>query len=139
MTSPSFKKCDTGIVIEHTVGSNCTEKIECTPSVVLLKSIRDSQTSGKLLDEFVFIAFTPSGVRVEGTRLWELMIDDIVVGSTQLITTAVSLNIVHEFKEFIDPKVKDVRLCVGDTFRYHLRSTSSQRLLYRLFIDGVWS
>jgi hypothetical protein len=111
-----FKVTPTGLECAHELNAMTSETVHFSPR----------------------LNFKATGIRVEGTRMYELMIRDARIGFETVVGTAVSLSVLKCLKEFVDLKIVGKDLKVGDVLRYTINNTGKQRLVFTIFIDGNW-
>jgi hypothetical protein len=79
--------------------------------------------------------YHPVGIRVEGTRLYEVMISNILLGTDKITVTPVSLSIIDSFKNFIDNQLKTKMIYKKDAISFTLENRGKARLVISIFID----
>lgn len=81
--------------------------------------------------------FRPTGIRIEGTRLYEVMISNITLGKVSLTTTPFSLSVIQSFKQYVDGRVGGQTMRMGDSLSFYLENRGNSRLVITLYIDGM--
>jgi hypothetical protein len=84
------------------------------------------------------LKFKPTGIRVEGTRMYDLTIGNAHIGHEEVVGTAVTLSIVKCLKEFIDSIIVGKVLNPSDALQYTVTNTGKHRLAFTILIDGNW-
>jgi len=80
--------------------------------------------------------FQPTGIRIEGTRLYEVMISNITLGQVSLTTTPFSLSVIQSFKSYVDGRIGGQKMDQGDVLSFWLENRGNERLMITIFIDG---
>jgi hypothetical protein len=80
--------------------------------------------------------FTPTGIRIKGTRLYEAMISHITLGENSLTTTPFSLSVIQSFKAYVDGRISGQKMNRGDVLSFHLENRGNEQLMITICIDG---
>lgn len=81
--------------------------------------------------------FCPTGIRIEGTRLYEVMISNITLGQVSLTTTPFALSTIQSFKAYVDGRIGGHTMNMGDSLSFYLENRGNSRLVITLYIDGM--
>jgi hypothetical protein len=80
--------------------------------------------------------FLPTGIRIEGGRLYEVMISNITLGQASLTTTPFALSTVQSFKAYVDGRISGQVMKLGDTLSFELENRGGNKLNIVIYIDG---
>lgn len=81
--------------------------------------------------------FQPTGIRIEGSRLYEVMISKITLGQVSLTTTPFSLSVIQSFKSYVDGRIGGQKMNQGEVLSFWLENRGNERLVITIFIDGT--
>ena len=82
--------------------------------------------------------FKPTGIRVDGTRLYELMIHNVTIENIVVIGTAVSFSILKCLKSSVDKELDGKFFNHGEELEYSIDNNGAHRLVFTIYIDGIW-
>jgi len=80
--------------------------------------------------------FQPTGIRIGGSRLYEVMISNITLGQVSLTTTPFSLSVIQSFKSYVDGRIGGQKMNQGEVLSFWLENRGNERLAITIFIDG---
>lgn len=83
------------------------------------------------------VGFRPTGIRIAGTRLYEVMISNITLGQTSLTTTPFSLSTIQSFKSYVDGRVKGEVISIGESLSFLIENRGNSTLAIKIYIDGT--
>lgn len=80
--------------------------------------------------------FQPTGIRIEGFRLYEVMISNITLGQVSLTTTPFALSTILSFKSYVDGRIGGQKMNQGEVLSFWLENRGNEQLMITIFIDG---